>query len=106
MLENNLSLIRRFVGPVTADQLKYVDAFMSGHLAVCIPSIGPCFLATTPDHPHLASAFVLAGDDACRIATPQGVVEQPPGSVMAMSPSFVHHEVAAEVQPRYIAVLV
>jgi hypothetical protein len=58
-VKNDLDTIRRLVGVVTKEQLRYVDCFVSEEIALFMPMGGPCFYALTPEHTHPAYMFIL-----------------------------------------------
>ena len=55
--------IRRLVGPITREQLRYVDWALASDLGVFVPVAGPCGYATTPEHAHPAWSFVVFAVD-------------------------------------------
>ena len=58
-MKNRLSSIRRLVGAITKEQLRYIDCFVAEEIALFMPVGGPCFYTLTPEHTHPAYMFVL-----------------------------------------------
>lgn len=106
MDHRQLEKIRGLVGEISAEQLRYVDCFVAAGIGLFIPSVGPCFYAITPDHSHPAYSFILTFDDNSRIEAQGRSFSPSPGTVLAMDPLAVHHEVPTGEQPRYIAIMV
>jgi len=106
MTDETLNRIRRLVGTVTREQLRYVECFVGDRVALFIPSVGPCFYAVTPDHAHPCYSFILAFDDETRMAVEGKIITSKPGLVLAIDPDAVHHELAADEPPRYIGIFI
>lgn len=106
MEADQLERIRALVGEVSEEQLRYVDCFVGGEIGVFIPVVGPCLYAVTPDHSHPSYSFVLAFDDSGTFIADGVNITPAPGEVVAMDPETIHHEVLADEQPRYIAVMI
>jgi AraC-like DNA-binding protein len=106
MTAEELADIRRLVGEVSAEQLRYVECFTGRRMALFVPAVGPCFYATTPDHSHPAYSFVLNFDDQTCIAANGAQLRSDPGTIMAMDPGAIHHEMPSDRPPRYICIMV
>jgi AraC-like DNA-binding protein len=106
MTESDMAKIRRLVGTVTREQLRFVECFVGDRVALFIPSVGPCFYAVTPDHAHPAYSFILTFDDETRMAVEGKIITSKPGLVLAVDPDAVHHELAADEPPRYIGIFI
>lgn len=106
MDNRQLDKIRALVGEISEEQLRYVDCFVAAGIGLFIPSVGPCFYAITPDHSHPAYSFILTFDDNSRIVAAGTSFSPAPGTVLAMDPLAIHHEVPTGEQPRYIAIMV
>ena len=106
MTDETLNRIRRLVGTVTREQLRYVECFVGDRVALFIPSVGPCFYAVTPDHAHPGYSFILTFDDETRMAAEGKIITSRPGLVLAVDPDAVHHELAADEPPRYIGIFI
>ena len=59
----NIQTIRKLVGTVTKEQLRYVDCFVADDMALFMPVGGACLYAITPEHTHPSYMFVLHFDD-------------------------------------------
>lgn len=106
MNPETLERVRRLVGPVTREQLGYVDAFVGERMALFMPVGGSCGYAVSPDHGHPAYMFVVAFDRECRVALGRRIVDAEPGKIFALSPEVLHQELPGERLPRYVAVMV
>lgn len=102
MTEKTLSRIRRLVGAVSPEQLRFVECFVAERIALLAPSVGPCFYAVTPDHSHPGYSFFLALDDQARLCTGDRGITSTPGRVLAVDPEVMHHELATEEPHRHI----
>jgi AraC-like DNA-binding protein len=106
MTADELDCIRRLVGEVSAEQLRYVECFVGRRVALFVPAVGPCFYAVSPDHTHPAYSFFLNFDDRTEIAADGMIFRSVPGEVLAVEPGAVHHEIPADEPPRYIGIFV
>lgn len=106
MTNDTLTRIRRLVGAVQKDDLRYVDCFVAEDVALFMPVGGACFYAITPEHRHPAYLFVIPFDD--RTATKIGakVVTCSHGRIFCLSPGIPHQELTSDGAPRYIAVMI
>jgi len=102
----DMESIRRLVGEVSAEDLRYVDCFPGDKAALFMPSCGACFYALTPRHSHPSYMFVLALNDATDISVGRTIIRGEPGRLFALSPGIEHHELPSDSPPRYIAILV
>ena len=98
--------VQQFVGPITEDQYTDVECYIGPHVAIFVPSTGPCKYAITPEHEHPTYSFLLGFDDYCKMELDGRVIQSKPGKVVAVSPDLAHHEIMSETFPRYMAVLV
>ncbi len=102
----DLSKIRRLVGNITPDQLKYVDCAVSENMGVFMPVAGQCGFAITPEHTHPAWSFILCLDSKCRIRFNGKITESVPSTIYTLSPNDPHQELPSQTAARYIAVLI
>ena len=58
-MKHDLAAIRRLVGAITKEQLRYVDCFVARDIALFMPVGGPCFYALTPNRPRVSSRTSL-----------------------------------------------
>lgn len=103
---SKLKKIRRLVGQITVEQLRYVDSFVSDEVGLFMPVGGACFYARTPRHQHPAYMFVLSFDDLTRIRLADKTIVAQPGRLFALPPLVPHHELSSDLPPRYIAIFV
>ncbi len=102
----SLQRIRTFVGAATKEQLRYVDCFLSGSVALFMPVGGACFYALTPEHAHPAYMFVLHFDDRTGVAMDGKTITGTHGTVFALSPGVPHQELPSDMPPRYICIMI
>jgi len=105
-VKNDLAAIRRLVGVVTKEQLRYVDCFVSEEIALFMPMGGPCFYALTPEHAHPAYMFILNFTDQTLVRINGKTLPGRPGKVFALSPGVPHQELPLDSPPRYICALI
>jgi len=101
-----LEIIRRQVGDVAPEQLRYVECFIADPVSLFVPAVGPCHYALSKSHTHPAYSFVLAFDGNTRIVAEGRTVPSHPGRVVAVKPETEHHELAREDPPRYVAAFI
>lgn len=106
MKQDELGRIQRLVGPITEEQLRYVDCYIGNEVGVFMPSAGPCFFAISPEHVHPAYMFILPFDEETRMVVDGSTMMTSPGKIAALSPGIRHHEVFSGTTPRYIAVFI
>lgn len=99
-------LIRRVTGPVTPEQLRYVDSFPGVRCALFMPVAGACFYALTKDHTHPGYMFVAPFDDRGRVVVGNEEIAPLPDRVLALSPGVLHHEFPSDGPPRYVVLLI
>lgn len=99
-------LIRRVTGPVTPEQLRYVDSFPGVRSALFMPVAGACFYALSKDHPHTGYMFVAPFDDRGRVVVGGEEIVTLPDRVLALSPGILHHELPSDGPPRYVALFI
>jgi AraC family transcriptional regulator len=105
-VKNDLTAIRKFVGVITKEQLRYVDCFVAGKIALFMPVGGPCFYALTPEHTHPAYMFVYHFTDQIDVLISGKKISGTPGKVFALSPLVPHQELSSDLPPRYIAMMI
>lgn len=98
--------VRRLVGEITSEQLRYVDWALARDVGVFIPVAGPCGYAVTANHAHPAWSFVVPFDDRCRIRIDGRVTRSRPGEICAIGPGVPHEELLGDRPARYAAVFV
>jgi AraC family transcriptional regulator len=101
-----LDKIGKFVGAVEKEQLRYIDSFIGEDLALFMPVGGPCFYALSPMHSHPSYMFVLPFNDQTSVKIGDRIITAAHGRIFCLSPGVVHHELASDYPPRYIAVLI
>lgn len=98
--------IRRLVGPVTKDQLRYVDCFVSRDIGLFTPVGGACFYALTPEHTHPSYMFILYFSGQSSVRMNGKTISARPGKVFALSPGVSHQELPSDAPPRYIGIFI
>jgi AraC family transcriptional regulator len=102
----DLQNIRRIVGAVTKEELRYVDCFVADGVGLFMPVGGACFYALTPEHSHPAYMFVLHFDDRTSVKMDGRTVTGTHGTVFALSPGILHQELPSDAPPRYICIMI
>ncbi|GAM08493.1 putative HTH-type transcriptional regulator [Geobacter sp. OR-1] len=102
----NETVLRRVTGPVTPEQLRYVDAFPGVRSALFMPVAGACFYALSKDHAHPGYMFVAPFDDHGRAVVGAEEISLLSGHVFALSPEILHTELPADGPPRYVALMI
>jgi AraC family transcriptional regulator len=102
----DITKIRKLIGKITKDQLRYVDCYIGRHIGLFMPVGGACFQALSPLHSHPSYLFVLNFDDSTTMRLGKLTVTGRPGTFLALSPDIAHHELPSDSPPRYIAVLI
>ncbi len=105
-MKNDLAVIRRLVGAITKEQLRYVDCFVADKIALFMPVGGPCFYALTPEHTHPAYMFIYHFNDQISVKIDGEKVSGKPGKVFALSPAIPHQELPSDSPPRYIGMFI
>jgi AraC family transcriptional regulator len=101
-----LTRIRRLVGDITAEQLRYVDWALARDVGVFVPVAGPCGYAIAVGHAHPAWSFIVPFDDRCRVRVDGRVIGSRPGQLCAIGPGVPHEELPGQELARYAAVFV
>lgn len=104
--DERLELLRRVTGPVTPDQLRYVDSFPGVRSALFMPVAGACFYSLSKNHTHPGYMFVASFDDRGRVVIDDEEIVPIPDRVLALSPEILHHELPSDAPPRYVALLI
>src|SRR5574340_284517 len=102
----DLGKIRKLVGRITHEQLRYVDCFVADGIALFMPVGGACFYSLTPEHTHPSYMFVLNFDDRTSVNMEGRTITGRHGAVFALSPGIPHQELPTETPPRYIAMMI
>ncbi len=105
-MSHELDMIRDLVGPVSKEQLRYVDCFVSKNLGLFMPAGGACYYAVTPEHTHPAYMFVLPFNNQTSIKLGKKITRANNGSILALSPDIPHQELPSDFPPRYIAIMI
>lgn len=105
-MNDKLSKIQGLIGPITEDQMRYVDAFIGDHLGLFMPIAGPCFYAVIPEHTHPSYMVVLPFDDNTQICNKRDTTRISPNQIIIFSPNIPHQEVYSDSPPRYIAAFI
>jgi AraC-like DNA-binding protein len=105
-MKNDIVAIRRLVGKITEEQLRYVDCFVASEIALFMPTGGACFYALTPEHTHPAYLFILPFNDRIATKIKGQVIYGMPGRIFALSPGIPHQELPSDEPPRYICMCI
>ncbi|AFS79624.1 transcriptional regulator, AraC family [Gottschalkia acidurici 9a] len=106
MLDTKYQKIKRLIGPITSEQLKYVDSFPSDNLGVFTPVSGPCLYSISPMHTHPSYMFVIYFSNDATLIIDNVKIKSEQGKLQALSPNIPHHEVLDEGFNRYIAIFI
>ncbi|MCP4130383.1 MAG: helix-turn-helix transcriptional regulator [bacterium] len=98
--------IRRLAGPITEEDLRYVDSFITRRVAIFIPVAGACFYAITPEHSHPGYMFIQAFNNETKVKIGTRIERAIPERIMALSPGIPHQELPADLPPRYAAIFI
>ncbi len=104
--QGELMGVRAFAGPIKAEQLRYVDIFLSPNVALFMPVAGPCLMAVTPFHAHPCPLFVVNFTESTSVVLQNKVMHAKANSVTYLPAGLPHHEVNDAEIPRYVAILV
>lgn len=102
----DLDKIRRLVGDVTPEQLRYVDCAVSDTIGLFMPMAGQCLYAITPEHTHPGWSFIVAFDSYCRTRLKGKTIESIPSTIHVLPPNVPHQELPSPTLSRYIAVMI
>ncbi len=105
-MQPHLNKIRELVGAVSKEQLRYIDCFVGGEVALFMPVGGPCFYALSPMHSHPSYMFVLPFNDQTSVKIGERTIRAEHGRLLCLSPGILHTELPSDLSPRYIAILV
>lgn len=105
-MQEDLLKIRRLIGAIDKEQLRYVDCFTGEDIGLFMPAGGACFYALTPQHSHPSYMFILPFNDQSSLKLNGKVITAGPGKIFALSPDIEHHELPSESPPRYIAIFI
>jgi AraC-like DNA-binding protein len=105
-VKTDLSRIRKLVGAVTKEQLRYVDCFVSDRLGLFMPVGGACFYALTPEHTHPAYMFLLHFNDRSEMTLNGKLIQSRHGKLFSLGPGIRHQELPSDEPPHYVAILI
>lgn len=105
-MKSQISAVRKLVGNITEEQLRYVDSFVGKEIVIFTPAGGACLYALSPRHSHPSYMFILPFNNQTSLVIGKMTVTAQPGRLFALSPDIIHHELPSEYPPRYIAVLI
>jgi AraC-like DNA-binding protein len=104
MTQKTLQQIRKLVGPITVDQLKYVECAVSEKMGIFIPSVGQCGYAVLPQHTHPAYSFIIAFEANSPVSPKGIIIRQDEYGCTAMSPDIPHEEEPSDSFIRFVAI--
>lgn len=99
--------IRRFVGPATPEQVRFVDAFIFEDVGLFLPVAGPCYYALMPEHTHpsymIVYSFKGEGEGWVKGVKTSALKA---GEFLLIPPGVKHQEEAGSEIPRYLAICI
>jgi AraC-like DNA-binding protein len=99
--------IQRLVGPVTEEQIRFIDSYVSDELGLFIPVAGPCYYALMPEHVH-PSYMVIYSFKGEAEGWINGIKQSAmkPGDFLFMAPNIQHQEKESAETPNYLAMCI
>ncbi len=104
--EDKHSIIRKFVGDVTPEQLVHVESFTGLNIGIFTPSTGHCFYAISEDHTHPSFSFYYSYSKKIKMSINGKIFQSKNGYISALPPDIRHHEIPSESFIRYFALLI
>ncbi|HMA65646.1 MAG: helix-turn-helix domain-containing protein [Fibrobacterota bacterium] len=106
MDNKTLLKIRKLVGPITEQQMQYVECSVHSTMGIFIPSVGQCGYAITPQHTHPAYSVLIAFDELSPVF-PKGLkIRREQYGCTLMSPNIPHEEEACENFTRFAVLMI
>ncbi|HEY4786473.1 MAG TPA: helix-turn-helix domain-containing protein [Bacteroidales bacterium] len=103
----DIGLIQRIVGPVSKEQIRFIDSFVFENVGIFLPVAGPCYYALSPEHTHpsymVIYSFKGEGDGWVSGIKPTTLK---PGEFLFMAPGIKHQEKERSDTPRYLAICI
>lgn len=106
VMMKDFNLVKKLVGDIKPQQLRYVDYAVTDRLGIFMPVTGQCHYATSPEHTHPSYLFTVAFDAYCRLRLGGKICESIPSTFTMIPPDVPHQELPSEIVPRYLAVMV
>lgn len=104
--KTELAKIQELVGHISEDDLKYVDAFVTEHLGIFIPSVGFCQYAIRAGHTHPSYSFVIFFSAEQNFLDTTIPLAEDHYLGACLSPELPHEEKETETFTRYIALFI
>ncbi|MBI4650232.1 helix-turn-helix transcriptional regulator [Candidatus Desantisbacteria bacterium] len=104
--EDAFKQIRDLVGPITEEQLRYVDCFATKNIGLFTPLGGACLYALAPLHSHPSYMFIISFNDETQFKIYGKTITSVSGKMFCLSPDIPHYELPSEFPPRYIAIFI
>ncbi|ADL53718.1 helix-turn-helix domain-containing protein [Clostridium cellulovorans] len=104
--KKTLKNIQKLVGNITAENLKYVDYYISDDFGLFIPTVGFCEYAITAQHTHPTYSFVLLFSPEDNFTPVSIEILDSHYLMTAMAPYICHEEKETDSFTRYIAILI
>ena len=102
----NMEQIQALVGPVTEEDLAYVDCYTCDGFGIFIPSVGFCGYAVRPQHTHPAYSGVITVTGCEGLFTPELVPDDNHYLAALLAPDVPHAETPQEEFQRYFAIFI
>lgn len=104
--ERDFMDIKRIVGDVTENDLRYVECYVSKNIGIFIPSVGFCQYAITPAHTHPSYSFILFNSKEQSFFEDNIDLPDEHYLVAAIAPGVPHEEKPSDHFTRYVAILI
>lgn len=99
-----LANLTALIGPVTAEQMRFVEVFACRHLVLAVPVLGQCEYAISPAHVHPGYMALISAD-----LVPMPGFNTDPGpagfQVRVLPPMVPHQELPSAMPHRYYALI-
>lgn len=99
----DLKKVREFAGPVSLEDMKYVDYYIGEHMGIFIPN-GGLFEYSLEPHRLPAYLFAFMYHENAFVSIDNRLISFKPGGLLCISPMVEHYEVPTDLQSRYCAV--
>ncbi|MEA5004252.1 MAG: AraC family transcriptional regulator [Christensenella sp.] len=101
----DLDKIQALVGPITAHDLKYVDAYVCHDVGIFIPSTGFCGYAIQPGHTHPSYSFMILLQKSSTVLDTSLQPDENHYIAAILPPDVAHEETTEDTFVRYIAIM-
>lgn len=105
--KTDIKEIQRLVGPITEEQIRFIDSYVYEDLAIFLPVAGPCYYSLSPEHTHPSYMIVYSfkGEGEGWVnGVKQSALQ--PGEFLFMPPNIKHQENEGTETPKYLAICI